>query len=152
MTLDERFNFGLMLIREVGPPGGYFNNRDKLTIQNKGPQDLASEADLNTELRTARSWPKRFRKMPSSARKRRPPLTATVRASGWSIPSMNAALHLRPHQLVRVDCFRARRRVAVRHGLCAGARRTLCRRQGLSGDPQWHAHHLATPDVRCAVV
>ena len=51
MTLDERFNFGLMLIREAGDLAlGYFNNRNKLTIQNKGPQDLASEADLNAEL------------------------------------------------------------------------------------------------------
>ena len=51
MSLDERFNFGLALVREPGDLAlGYFNNRGKLTIHNKGPQDLASEADLNTEL------------------------------------------------------------------------------------------------------
>jgi myo-inositol-1(or 4)-monophosphatase len=51
MTLEARFRFGLDLIREAGELAlGYFNNRGALTIQNKGPQDLASEADLNTEL------------------------------------------------------------------------------------------------------
>jgi myo-inositol-1(or 4)-monophosphatase len=51
MTIEDRFNFGLDLIREAGELAhGYFNNRGALTIQNKGPQDLASEADLNTEL------------------------------------------------------------------------------------------------------
>jgi myo-inositol-1(or 4)-monophosphatase len=51
METNQRFNFGLDLIREAGELAlGYFNARDKLTIQNKGVQDLASEADLNTEL------------------------------------------------------------------------------------------------------
>ena len=51
MSLDDRFSFALSLIRDAGDLAlGYFNNRSALTIQNKGPQDLASEADLNTEL------------------------------------------------------------------------------------------------------
>jgi myo-inositol-1(or 4)-monophosphatase len=38
-------------VQEAGKTAlGYFNARDQLTVQNKGPQDLASEADLNTEL------------------------------------------------------------------------------------------------------
>ena len=39
MSLNERFNFGLALVREAGDLAlGYFNSRDKLTIHNKGPQ------------------------------------------------------------------------------------------------------------------
>src|SRR3712207_2114489 len=51
MDLQSRYTFGLSLIRDAGEMAlGYFNNRASLTIQNKGPQDLASEADINTEL------------------------------------------------------------------------------------------------------
>jgi myo-inositol-1(or 4)-monophosphatase len=62
MSLSERFEFGLTLAREAGELAlGYFNNRDKLTIHSKGPQDLASEADFNTELlireRLAQAFP-----------------------------------------------------------------------------------------------
>ena len=60
--MQDRFEFGLALVREAGEKAmGYFNARDALTIQNKGPQDLASEADLNTELlireRLAKAFP-----------------------------------------------------------------------------------------------
>jgi myo-inositol-1(or 4)-monophosphatase len=49
--MNDRFAFGLALVQEAGKTAlGYFNARDQLTVQNKGPQDLASEADLNTEL------------------------------------------------------------------------------------------------------
>ena len=62
MSMNGRFTFGLALVREAGDLAlGYFNNRAALTIHNKGPQDLASEADLNTELlirdRLAKSFP-----------------------------------------------------------------------------------------------
>lgn len=62
MSLEDRFTFGLDLIREAGQlANGYFNDRGSLTIQSKGPQDLASEADLNTELlireRLAKAFP-----------------------------------------------------------------------------------------------
>jgi myo-inositol-1(or 4)-monophosphatase len=46
----DRFEFGIALIKEAGDLAlGYFNNRSGLTIQNKGPQDMASEADVETE-------------------------------------------------------------------------------------------------------
>lgn len=49
--MKQKFEFGLALVQEAGKLAlGYFNARDHLTIQNKGPQDLASEADVNTEL------------------------------------------------------------------------------------------------------
>lgn len=51
MSLEDRFRLGVDVIREAGELAhGYFNAREKLTVQTKGPQDLASEADLNTEL------------------------------------------------------------------------------------------------------
>ena len=51
MSLMRRYDFGLSLIRDAGELAlGYFNNRTSLSIQSKGPQDMASEADLNTEL------------------------------------------------------------------------------------------------------
>jgi myo-inositol-1(or 4)-monophosphatase len=62
MSVNGRYEFGLSLIREAGDKAlGYFNARDQLTVKNKGPQDLASEADLNTELlirdRLAKAFP-----------------------------------------------------------------------------------------------
>lgn len=51
MSVSGRYEFGISLIREAGDQAlGYFNARDQLTVKNKGPQDLASEADLDTEL------------------------------------------------------------------------------------------------------
>ena len=60
--MNDRFAFGLALVQEAGKVAlGYFNARDQLTVHNKGPQDLASEADLNTELlirdRLAKAYP-----------------------------------------------------------------------------------------------
>lgn len=47
----ERYRLGLDLIREAGALAqGYFHRRDSLTVKEKGVQDMASEADLNTEL------------------------------------------------------------------------------------------------------
>ena len=62
MSIEARYTFALDLIREAGSKAlEYFNARDGLTIKNKGPQDLASEADLNTELlireRLAKAFP-----------------------------------------------------------------------------------------------
>jgi myo-inositol-1(or 4)-monophosphatase len=49
--LQDRYAFALQLVREAGDiANGFFMNRGALTVTNKGPQDLASEADLNTEL------------------------------------------------------------------------------------------------------
>jgi myo-inositol-1(or 4)-monophosphatase len=51
MSLEERYQLGLRVIQEAGELTlGYFKARDTLTIQSKGLQDMASEADLNTEL------------------------------------------------------------------------------------------------------
>jgi myo-inositol-1(or 4)-monophosphatase len=63
MDLEARYQFCLTLIREAGDLAlKYFRNRDALTIQSKGLQDMASEADLQTELlikrRLAEAWPR----------------------------------------------------------------------------------------------
>jgi myo-inositol-1(or 4)-monophosphatase len=61
-TLTDRFEFALVLIKDAGDLAhGYFNSRSTLTVKSKGLQDMASEADLNTEIliksRLAESWP-----------------------------------------------------------------------------------------------
>lgn len=62
MDLKLRFDFALSLVQEAGALAlGYFHDLDSLTIKSKGLQDMASEADLNTELlikrRLAESFP-----------------------------------------------------------------------------------------------
>jgi myo-inositol-1(or 4)-monophosphatase len=50
-SIQERFNFVSCLIQEAGDLAfDYFRRLDTLNVQSKGPQDMASEADLNTEL------------------------------------------------------------------------------------------------------
>lgn len=50
-SLQDRYTFALRLIRDAGDLAqGYFKNRDALTIKSKGLQDMASEADMNTEV------------------------------------------------------------------------------------------------------
>ncbi len=61
-TLTDRYEFALALIKDAGDLAySYFKSRNTLTIKSKGLQDMASEADLNTELliksRLAASWP-----------------------------------------------------------------------------------------------
>ena len=49
--LDARFEFGSRLVAEAAEVAmGYFQRLGSLTIKSKGPQDMASEADLNTEI------------------------------------------------------------------------------------------------------
>lgn len=49
--LQERFDFAAGLIAEAGELAlGYFQRLDSLNVRSKGPQDMASEADLNTEI------------------------------------------------------------------------------------------------------
>ena len=49
--LETRFEFALGLIREAGALAlQYFGRLGSLTIRSKGLQDMASEADMNTEL------------------------------------------------------------------------------------------------------
>lgn len=48
--LQERYEFGLALIEEAGALAmGYFERLDSLTVTDKGPQDVVSEADVETE-------------------------------------------------------------------------------------------------------
>jgi myo-inositol-1(or 4)-monophosphatase len=50
-AIAARYAFALELIRAAGDfAHGYFRARNALTIKSKGPQDMASEADVNTEL------------------------------------------------------------------------------------------------------
>lgn len=50
-SLARRYDFALALIRDAGNLAhDYFRKRGDLTIKSKGAQDMASEADLNTEL------------------------------------------------------------------------------------------------------
>ena len=49
--LDARFDLGTRLVSEAGELAmSYFQRLGSLTIKSKGPQDMASEADLNTEI------------------------------------------------------------------------------------------------------
>lgn len=51
MSPTDRYTLAQSLIREAGALAlGYFNDLPSLTVKNKGPQDVVSEADLNTEL------------------------------------------------------------------------------------------------------
>jgi myo-inositol-1(or 4)-monophosphatase len=51
VDIQHRFEFASGLINEAGELAfGYFNRLSSLTIKSKGQQDMASEADLNTEL------------------------------------------------------------------------------------------------------
>jgi len=50
-SISSRYSLALQLIREAGDfAHDYFRRRDSLTIKSKGLQDMASEADLNTEI------------------------------------------------------------------------------------------------------
>jgi myo-inositol-1(or 4)-monophosphatase len=50
-SIDERFKFASGLIQEAGDLAlDYFGRLETLRVQSKGPQDMATEADLNTEL------------------------------------------------------------------------------------------------------
>ncbi len=51
LTIEERFNFAHGLIQEAGDLAlDYFRRLGTLRVESKGPQDMATEADLNTEL------------------------------------------------------------------------------------------------------
>src|ERR1700704_6327429 len=50
-SIEERFDFALNIVKEAGDLAlSYFRRLDTLTVKSKGLQDMASEADLNTEL------------------------------------------------------------------------------------------------------
>ena len=49
-TIEERFRLSCKIVRSAGTLAkGYFADLASLTIQSKGVQDMASEADVNTE-------------------------------------------------------------------------------------------------------
>jgi myo-inositol-1(or 4)-monophosphatase len=49
--LDARFDFAAILVKEAGALAhSYFRRLETLTVKNKGPQDVVSEADLNVEV------------------------------------------------------------------------------------------------------
>ncbi len=61
-AISARFALALQLIRDAGDLAhDYFRRRQSLTIKSKGLQDMASEADMNTELlirdRLAKAFP-----------------------------------------------------------------------------------------------
>ncbi len=61
-AISSRYALALQLIREAGDLAhDYFRRRGSLTIKSKGLQDMASEADMNTELlirdRLAKAFP-----------------------------------------------------------------------------------------------
>jgi myo-inositol-1(or 4)-monophosphatase len=50
-AIDERFAFATELIAEAGAlAASYFADIDSLDVTSKGPQDVVSQADLNTEI------------------------------------------------------------------------------------------------------
>jgi myo-inositol-1(or 4)-monophosphatase len=50
-SLQDRYDFAHELISDAGALAlGYFQRLDQLTVMSKGHQDMASEADLNTEI------------------------------------------------------------------------------------------------------
>ena len=50
-SIQERFDFASNLIQQAGELAlSYFRRFDTLVVHSKGQQDMASEADLNTEL------------------------------------------------------------------------------------------------------
>jgi len=60
-SLDDRFAFASTLVEEAGALAhGYFKNRDTLVIKSKGLQDMASQADMATEVLIRDALRKRF--------------------------------------------------------------------------------------------
>lgn len=50
MNNEKRFEFACQIARQAGElANGYFANLSSLTVQDKGVQDMATEADVNTE-------------------------------------------------------------------------------------------------------
>ncbi len=60
-SIDDRFAYAFALIQEAGDLAlRYFRNLDTLSVHNKGPQDMVSEADLNVELLIRERLKKQF--------------------------------------------------------------------------------------------
>ena len=110
------------------------------TSQNKGPQDMASEADLNTELlirdRLAKAFPEDAFLGEETGR------TAFDDGQGiWVVDPIDGTQPFvcgMTSWCVSIAFVRGRR-PAVRHRLCPGAGRALRRRRGHSGDAERRA-------------
>lgn len=49
-SIDERYEFACVTIKEAGALAlGYFKNFETLDVKSKGVQDMASEADIETQ-------------------------------------------------------------------------------------------------------
>src|ERR1700704_6667283 len=60
-SIEERFKFAHTLVQEAGDLAlDYFRRLETLSVHSKGPQDMASEADLNTELLIRNRLKERF--------------------------------------------------------------------------------------------
>ena len=60
-SIDERFEFACELIRKAGAKAlGYFRNFESLEVKSKGVQDMASEADVETEKLIERAVTSRY--------------------------------------------------------------------------------------------
>jgi len=60
-SIDQRFTFASDLIQEAGDLAlQYFGRIETLRVQSKGPQDMATEADLNVELLIRNRLKERF--------------------------------------------------------------------------------------------
>jgi myo-inositol-1(or 4)-monophosphatase len=60
-AIRERYEFASSLIKEAGTLAlGYFHRLETLTIKSKGQQDMASEADLDTEILIRERLKQRF--------------------------------------------------------------------------------------------
>jgi myo-inositol-1(or 4)-monophosphatase len=60
-SIDERFEFACEVIRDAGALAlGYFRNFESLEVKSKGVQDMASEADVETEKLIERAIKGRF--------------------------------------------------------------------------------------------
>ena len=137
-AISSRYALALQLIRDAGDLAhDYFRRRESLTVNSKGPQDMASEADVNTELlirdRLGKAFPDDGFLGEETGRRRARSRAGTV---GRRSDRRDPALHQRPVGLVRVHRLRPRQRADVRDGVCAGAGRAVCRRPGHPGDPE----------------
>ena len=142
MSLEERFRLGLEVIRDAGELAhGYFNAREKLSVQTKGPQDLASEADLNTELLIRDRITKAF---PEDAflGEETPPTAYEDGQGIWVVDPIDGTQPF----ICGMSCwcvsiaFVRNGRLRIRHGQRPGAQRALRRRQVLPLDAQRQAH------------
>jgi myo-inositol-1(or 4)-monophosphatase len=93
VSVDERFDFATRLVQEAGDLAlGYFRRFDTLTVRSKGQQDMASEADLDTELLIRERLRVRFPEDAFFGEETGEPNSLRAKAFGWSILSTERSL------------------------------------------------------------